>query len=113
MQPVIDTTPIIETRSDDWVWPFQFLGSNNAPVDLTGCGFEGAAIRWDHGDIPLSVSNGRLVVDVLTGSVTVKVARADNALVPAGVLSRVALPITDSLGVKSTLVIVPIKVVIP
>jgi hypothetical protein len=103
MQPVIETEPIEETRGDDWIWPFALLGDNDVPIDLTGRAVEGAA-----GKI-----NGRLSVDALAGSITVTVARADNFVVPDGQRARAVLPIVDSINRKSTLLIIPIRVIAP
>jgi len=113
MQPVIETDPIEETSGDDWIWPFQLIDENDAPVDLTGCGYDGAAIKWRGGELPLTLANGRLTVDAGTGSITVTVARADNMAVPDGQRSRAVLPIIDTLNHKSTLLIIPIKVIAP
>jgi hypothetical protein len=111
MQPVIETEPIEETRGDDWIWPLAFTDENDATVDLTGCAFDGAAIKWRGGELPLTLANGRLAVDAAAGSVTITVARADNAVVPDGQRARAVLPIVDTLNRKSTLLIIPIKVI--
>lgn len=113
MQPVIETEPIEETRGDDWLWPLALLGDDDAPVDLTGCTFDGAAIKWCDGALLLSLANGRLAVDAAAGSVTVTIARADTATVPDGQRARAVLPIIDSLNRKSTLLIIPIRVIAP
>jgi len=113
MQPVIETDPIEETSGDDWVWPFQLTDDNDAPIDLTGCAFDGATIKWRGGELPLTVANGRLFVDAAGGSITVTVARADNTVVPDGQRARAVLPIIDALNRKSTLLIIPIRVIAP
>lgn len=113
MQPVIETEPIEETRGDDWNWPLALLGDNDVPIDLTGCVFDGAAIKWRDGALPLSIANGRLSVDAAAGTVTVTVARADNTIVPDGQRARAVLPIVDTLNRKSTLLIIPIRVIAP
>jgi hypothetical protein len=113
MQPVIETEPIDETHGDDWIWPLALLGDDDAPVDLTGCVFDGAAIKWRDGALPLTLANGRLAVDAVAGSVTVTIARADNAVVPDGQRARAVLPIIDTLDRKSTLLIIPIRVIAP
>jgi hypothetical protein len=113
MQPVIETEPIIETRGDDWIWPFTLLDDNEMPIDLTGCGFDGAAIKWRDGTLALDTASGRLAVDAPAGAITVTVARADTSIVPDGQRARCVLPITDSLDRKSTLLIIPIKVIAP
>jgi hypothetical protein len=110
MQPVIASEPIRETRGDDWIWPLRFRNAQDAPVDLTGCVFDGAAIKWLGGELPLTVQNGRLVVDPQAGAVTINVARNDTAPVPAGRRSRLVLPITDTLDRKSTLIIIRISI---
>ncbi len=84
MQPVIETEPIEETRGDDWTWPLVLLGDNDATINLTGWAFDGAAIKWRDGALPLAIANGRLAVDAMAGSITVIVARADNVVVPDG-----------------------------
>jgi len=111
MQPVIETEPIIETRGDDWTWPLALLTDNDAPVDLTGCAFDGAAIKWRDGVLDLSLANGRLSVDAPNGSITVNVARADTLGVPDGQRARAVIPIVDALGRKSTLLIIPVQVI--
>jgi hypothetical protein len=113
MQPTIDTEPIIETRGDDWVWPLALLGDDDSPVDLTGCSFDGAAIQWREGTLALAVANGRLRVDAPGGTVTVTIARGDTAAVPDGQRSQLILPIVDTLALRSTLVIIPLKVIAP
>jgi len=113
MQPVIETEPIEETRGDDWIWPFAFTDENDVPIDLTGCAFDGAAIKWPGGELPLTLANGRLAVNAAAGAVTVSVARADNAVVPDGQRSRAVLPIVDTLNHKSTLLIIPVRVTAP
>lgn len=113
MQPVIETEPIEETRGDDWIWPFTLLGDNDVPLDLTGCAFDGASIKWREGALPLTVANGRLAIDALAGSITVNVARSDNVAVPDGQRARAVLPIVDSFNRKSTLLIIPIRVIAP
>lgn len=113
MQPVIETEPIEETRGDDWIWPFALLGDNDVPIDLTDCAFDGAAIKWRDGALPLTLGNGRLTVDALAGSITVTVARDDNFVVPDGQRARAVLPIVDSINRKSTLLIIPIRVIAP
>lgn len=113
MQPTIDTEPIIETRGDDWVWPLALLGDDDSPVDLTGCSFDGAAIEWRAGALPLTVVNGRLSVDASGGTVTVTIARGDTVAVPDGQRSQLILPIIDTLALRSTLVIIPLKVIAP
>lgn len=113
MQPVLEAEPIEETRGDDWIWPFAFADANGAAVDLTGCVFDNAEIRWSGGTLPLSIANGRLAVDTQAGVVTVTVARGDNGVVPEGQRSRAVLPIIDTQNRKSTLLIVPIKVIVP
>lgn len=113
MQPVIETEPIEETRGDDWIWPFALLDENDAPIDLAGCAFDGAAIKWRDGALPLTTGNGRLAIDAATGGVTISVARADTAVVPDGQRARAVLPIIDTLNRKSTLLIIPIRVIAP
>jgi hypothetical protein len=113
MQPVLETEPIVETRGDDWVWPLTLLGDGDVPVDLTNCDFDGAAIKWRDGALPLTLANGRLAVDALAGTVTVTVARADTAAVPDGQRARAVLPIVDTLDRRSTLLIIPIRVIAP
>lgn len=113
MQPVIETEPIEETRGDDWIWPFALLSDNDAAVDLTGCAFDGAAIKWRDGALPVTIANGRLAVDAAAGGVTISVARADTAIVPDGQRARAVLPIIDTLNRKSTLLIIPIRVIVP
>jgi hypothetical protein len=113
MQPVVETEPIIDTRGDDWTWPLQLTDDNGAPIDLTGCSFDDAAIKWRDGSLPLSVDNGRLTINPTAGSVTVTIARADTIGVPDGQRARAVIPIIDTLGQKSTLLIVPIQVIAP
>lgn len=113
MQPVIETEPIEETRGDDWIWPLALLGENDAPIDLTGCSFEGAAIKWREGTLLLTMGNGRLRVDPSLGGVTIIITREDTSSVPDGQRARVVLPITDTLNHKSTLLIIPIRVIAP
>ena len=113
MQPVIETEPIEETRGDDWIWPFILLGDNDVPIDLTGCTFDGAAVKWRDGVLPLTLGNGRLAVAALAGSIIVSIARTDNLVVPDGQRARAVLPIVDSINHKSTLLIIPIRVIAP
>jgi hypothetical protein len=113
MQPTINTEPIIETRGDDWTWPFLLTGDDESAVDLTGCGFDGAAIVWRGGALPLSITNGRIAVDAPAGAVTVSIARDDTTEVPDGQRAQLVLPITDSLAQRSTLFIVPLQVIAP
>ncbi|MFZ0845981.1 MAG: hypothetical protein WAM62_09335 [Pseudolabrys sp.] len=113
MQPIIETEPIEDTRGDDWVWPFALLGDDDAPIDLTGCAFDGAAIKWRDGALPLTIDNGRLAVDAAAGAITVTVARNDNTIVPDGQRARCVLPIIDTSSHKSTLLIIPIQVIAP
>ena len=113
MQPVIETEPIEDTSGDDWIWPLALTDDNDAAIDLTGCSFDGAAIRWHGGELPLTLANGRLVVNAAAGSITIAVARADNVVVPDGQRSRAVLPIVDTLNRKSTLLIIPIRVIAP
>lgn len=112
MQPAIETEPITETRGDDWVWPLALLGDNDVPVDLTGCTFDGAALSWRGGALPLTTVNGRLVLGA-AGQLTVTVARADTINVPDGQRARAVIPIIDTLGCRSTLLIIPILVIAP
>jgi hypothetical protein len=112
MQPTIETDPIVETGGDDWIWPLQFLGDDDSPVDLTGCVFDGAAIKWRGGAIDLT-QESRLSVDETGGVLTVTIARADTASVPTGRRSRAVIPIIDTLDHKSTLLIIPIEVIAP
>jgi len=113
MQPVIETEPIIETRGDDWIWPLALTDENDAAIDLTGCSFDGAAIKWREGSLSIDAASGRLSVDAPAGSLTITVARADTAPVPDGQRARCVLPITDTLDRKSTLLIIPIRVIAP
>ena len=113
MQPVIEIEPIEETRGDDWIWPFLLTDENDAAIDLNGCAFDGAAIKWRDGELPLTLTNGRLAVDAAAGAITITVARADTVGVPDGQRSRAVLPIVDSLNRKSTLLIIPIRVIAP
>jgi hypothetical protein len=113
MQPVIETEPIEETRGDDWIWPFALLGDDDVPIDLTGCSFDGGAIKWRGGELALTVVNGRLNVDAAAGAITVTIARADSTVVPDGQRARAVLPLTDSANCKSTLLIIPIRVIAP
>lgn len=113
MQPVIETEPIEDTRGDDWIWPFALTDETDTAIDLTGCAFDGAAIKWRGGELPLTIANGRLAVNAAAGTITVTVARADNAVVPDGQRSRAVLPITDTLNRKSTLLIIPVRVIVP
>ncbi len=115
MQPVIETEPIIETRGDDWIWPFALLDDNEVPIDLTGCTFDGAAIKWREGSLVLDATSGRLAVDAPAGAITITitVARGDTGIVPDGQRARCVLPIINSLDHKSTLLIIPIKVIAP
>jgi hypothetical protein len=113
MQPDIETEPIVETRGDDWIWPFTFTDDNDNAIDLTGCSFDGAAIEWRGGSLVLDSASGRLSVDATAGSLTITVARADNAAVPDGQRARCVLPIVDTLNQKSTLLIIPIQVIAP
>jgi hypothetical protein len=112
MQPVIETEPITETRGDDWLWPLALLGDNDVPVDLTGCTFDGAALAWRGGALPLTTANGRLVLGG-AGEFTVAVGRADTMAVPDGQRARAVIPIIDTLGCRSTLLIIPILVIAP
>jgi hypothetical protein len=113
MQPVFETEPIVETRGDDWIWQFALLDDNDAPIDLTGCGFDGAAIKWRNGSIALDSTSGRLTVDAPAGNITVTVARDDTGVVPDGQRARCVLPIIDTLNHKSTLLIIPLRVIAP
>ena len=113
MQPVIETEPIEETRGDDWIWPLAFTDANDVAVDLSGCSFDGAAIKWRGGELPLTLANGRLAVDASVGGVTISVARDDTTIVPDGQRARVVLPIIDTLNRKSTLLIIPVRVIAP
>ena len=112
MQPAIETEPITETRGDDWVLPLALIGDNDVPVDLTGCTFDGAALSWRGGALPLTTVNGRLILGA-TGELTVTVARADTINVPDGQRARAVIPIIDTLGCRSTLLIIPILVIAP
>lgn len=112
MQPIIETEPIIETRGDDWVWPLALTDADDAPIDLTGCAFSGAAIKWRDGSLDLTQA-GRLVIDAPAGGITITITRSDTATVPDGQRARCVLPITDTLNRKSTLLIIPIQVVAP
>lgn len=113
MQPVIETEPIMETRGDDWIWPFVLADANDVPIDLSGCAFDGAAIKWRDGALSLALDNGRLSVDAPTGAITVTIARADTLAVPDGQRARAVLPIIDTVNRKSTLLIIPIRVIAP
>jgi hypothetical protein len=113
MQPVIETEPITETRGDDWIWPLALIGDNDLPIDLTGCAFDGAALKWRDGALDLTVANGRLTVDAANGGITVGIARADTRVVPDGQRARVVVPIVDTQNRKSTLLIIPILVIAP
>jgi hypothetical protein len=113
MQPVIETEPIIETRGDDWIWPLALTDADDAAIDLTGCTFDGAAIKWRDGTLALTTGNGRLVVDAAAGGITITVARADTGTVPDGQRARAVLPIVDTLNHKSTLLIIPVQVIAP
>jgi hypothetical protein len=112
MQPAIETEPITETRGDDWLWPLALLGDNDVPIDLTGCTFDGAALVWRGGTLPLTTANGRLLLGG-AGALTVSVARADTMTVPDGQRARAVIPIIDTLGCRSTLLIIPILVIAP
>jgi hypothetical protein len=111
MQPVIETEPIVETRGDDWIWPFVLADEDDVPIDLSGCAFDGAAIKWRGG--ALALDNGRLAVDAPAGAITITIARGDTVAVPDGQRARAVLPITDTLDRKSTLLIIPVQVVLP
>ncbi|MEW6451150.1 MAG: hypothetical protein AB1490_10900 [Pseudomonadota bacterium] len=113
MQAVIETEPIRETQGDDWIWPFALLDENDDPIDLTGVSFDGAAIKWDGGALPLSLANGRLAVEAAAGAITVMVARADAVAIPAHQRSRMVLPIVDTQDRKSTLLIIPVQIRVP
>ncbi|MEJ2377827.1 MAG: hypothetical protein P8Y71_21365 [Pseudolabrys sp.] len=113
MQPVIETEPIIETRGDDWIWPLSLTDENDAAIDLTGCSFDGGAIKWRDGALAIDTASGRLSVDAAEGSITITVARGDTFVVPDGQRAHCVLPITDTLDRKSTLLIVPIQVIAP
>lgn len=110
MQPILETEPIIETRGDDWIWPLSFTDANDVAIDLSGCAFDGAAIKWRGGVLSLD-SGGRLAVDAAAGRITITVARGDTVSVPDGQRARCVLPITDTLNHKSTLLIIPIQVI--
>jgi hypothetical protein len=111
MQPDIETEPIVETRGDDWIWPLTLTDDNDAAIDLTGCTFDGAAIKWRGGSLAIDSSSGRLSVDAAAGAITITVARADNVAVPDGQRARCVLPIVDTLNRRSTLFIIPIQVI--
>jgi hypothetical protein len=113
MQPVLETEPIIETRGDDWIWPLALLGDDDVPVDLGGCAFDGAALKWAGGALDLTAANGRLVVAPAAGGITVTIARSDTSAVPDGQRARLVVPILDTQNRKSTLLIVPILVIAP
>lgn len=113
MQAVFETEPIRETQGDDWIWPFELLDDNDDPIDLTGVSFDGAAIKWDGGTLPLTLANNRLAVDAAQGAVTVTVERADAAAIPVNQRSRVVLPIIDTQDRKSTLIIIPVQIRVP
>ncbi|MGH6996278.1 MAG: hypothetical protein ACREES_11305, partial [Stellaceae bacterium] len=101
MQPDIETEPIVETRGDDWIWPFTLTDGNDTAIDLTGCTFDGAAIKWHDGSLAVDSASGRLAIDAAAGSLTITVARADNTVVPYGQCARCVLPMVDSLNRKS------------
>lgn len=111
MQPVIETEPIVETRGDDWIWPFVLADANDVPIDLSGCAFDGAAIKWRDG--ALALDNSQLAVDAPAGAITITIARADTLTVPDGRRARAVLPIVDTLNRKSTLLIIPVRVIAP
>ncbi len=113
MQPVIETEPIVETRGDDWIWPFVLADANDVPIDLSGCAFDGAAIRWRDGALALTPGNGRLAVNAPAGAITITIARADTLTVPDGRRARAVLPIVDTLDRKSTLLLIPVQVIAP
>src|SRR3569833_2627024 len=107
MQPVIETEPITETRGDDWLWPLALLGDNDVPVDLTGCAYDGAALKWRGGAFDLPLANGRLSVDAANGGVTVSCSLSDTSVLPDGQRARVFIPIFDTQSRRSTLLIGP------
>lgn len=113
MQSVIQTEPIEEVRGDDWQRIFRLKGASGAPYDLTGCAIDDVAINWSGGTLPLTCANGRLSVNAGAGEVTVKISRDDNPQIPDGERSRLVLTLVDTLGCKSTLMIVPIRVIVP
>ena len=113
MQPVIETEPITETRGDDWIWPLTLLGDDDVPVDLTGCAYDGAALKWRDGALDLTVANGRLVIDAANGGITIGIVSADTGAVPDGQRARLVVPIVDTQNRKSTLLIIPILVIAP
>lgn len=112
MQPSIETEPIIDTRGDDWIWPLELVGDDGSAVDLTGCTFDGAAIEWRGGALELTAA-GRLSIDAPAGVITIAVARADTLQVPDGQRARAVIPIVDTLAHKSTVLIIPIRVIAP
>jgi hypothetical protein len=113
MQPVIETEPIIETRGDDWQRTFRLKGTGGAAFDLTGYAVDDVAIKWSGGSLPLTQANWRLSVNAAGGEITIDVSRTDNPQVPDGQRSRLVLTLIDTLSRKSTLVIIPIRVIIP
>lgn len=113
MQPVIETEPIIETRGDDWQRTFRLKGTGGATFDLTGYTVDGVAIKWSGGSLPLTQGNGRLSVNAAAGEIAIDVSRSDNPQVPDGQRSRLVLTLIDTLSRKSTLLIIPIKVIVP
>ena len=112
MQPSIETEPIIDTRGDDWIWPLELVGDDGSAVDLTGCTYDGAVIKWRGGALDLA-TGGRLIVDAPNGVITIGIARADTLQVPDGQRAHAVIPIIDTLAHKSTLLIIPVQVIAP
>lgn len=113
MQATIATEPIIETRGDDWQRTLRLKGSTGTPVDLTGYAIDDVSIKWSGGALALTQANGRLAVNAAAGEIAIKVARTDNPPVPDGQRARLVLTLVDTLSRKSTLIIIPIRVVVP
>ena len=113
MQSVVITEPIEAVRGDDWQRIIRLKQADSTPVDLTGYAFDDIAIRWAGGAMPLTQSNGRLSINAAAGEIAINVMRDDTLPIPDGQRSRLALTLVDTLNCKSTLVIVPIRVIVP
>jgi hypothetical protein len=113
MEPVIDD-PLVDTKGDDWLWILTFEEADGQPLSLAGITFEDVMILWNGGGrIDIDEGEYLSVNNSAAGEVRILVPREVTVTVPPKKEPRLVFTIIDAASIKSTLVIIPLEIVVP
>lgn len=107
--------PLIVTQGVSFIMPFYYFNEDDLPIDLIGCTAQMQARQTVNAEDPAildwSTTNGKIIIDEMSGSVLLSVSAADTALLEQVTNGVYDLLLTFSSGYVEKLIGGPINIV--